>query len=107
MFLEEQAPKEVFRWSEVLPVKKGEFTSQPVLLQTEVDALLISLDGGQKIPAHETEKTAILTFLSGEAEVTIDDDIYTLHEGEAIIIPPHAVHALYAVRPFQMMLVKR
>ncbi|MNH40103.1 Cupin domain protein [compost metagenome] len=47
----------------------------------------------------------MVNVLSGQTEITIGDDKYTVHAGESIVMPANVPHALYATEAFQMLLV--
>ena len=53
------------------------------------------LPAGKAFEAHYHEDMQeIFIMLSGEAQITIDDETETLAKGDAVIIPPQAVHVM-------------
>lgn len=65
---------------------------------------LFAFDQGQGLSTHSAPFDAMVTILDGEVEITISDTLFTLHQGEMIIMPANEPHGLKAVQPFKMML---
>ncbi|MNP52491.1 Cupin domain protein [compost metagenome] len=66
---------------------------------------LLSLDKGSSIGGHSSPGDAMVNILSGQAEITIGEDNYTVLAGETLVMPANIPHALYATEAFQMLLV--
>ena len=47
----------------------------------------------------------MVTVLDGVGKITIDDTVYTLKEGETIIMPAGHPHAVEGLERFKMLLV--
>ena len=57
------------------------------------------------IASHRAGGDAFVTILEGRANITIDDDVYTLEAGQSIVMPLGHPHALQAPEEFKMLLV--
>ena len=65
---------------------------------------LFSLDKGEGLSTHVTPGDAMVQILDGSAEITIDNNIFTVKAGETIIMPSNIPHGLEARERFQMLL---
>ncbi len=45
-------------------------------------------------PAHLHQSFEFITLLSGEMDITVENKLYTIKQGEALLIFPHQLHAL-------------
>lgn len=57
--------------------------------------LIVGLEAGQRIPAHP-EGLAIYYFLTGEGAMTVDDEIFTVAPGVAVITPAGSARGVSA-----------
>ncbi|MDD3621480.1 MAG: cupin domain-containing protein, partial [Methanofollis sp.] len=65
---------------------------------------LFSFDADEGLSEHTAPYDAVVTVLDGECEVWLAGETHRMKEGETIIFPAHAPHALSAVTRFKMML---
>ena len=65
---------------------------------------LFAFDKGQELSEHTAPFDALVHVLDGEAEVRINQDAYSVREGELLIMPANEPHALRAVESFKMLL---
>ncbi|MHB9054927.1 MAG: cupin domain-containing protein [Paludibacteraceae bacterium] len=100
----------LFETGKVFPLEQSiEYTSGGVISKqiTKSPAgniTLFSFDAGQGLTEHTAAFDAIVQILDGEAEIKIDGTPNLLEKGECIIMPANHPHALYAVKPFKMLL---
>jgi quercetin dioxygenase-like cupin family protein len=66
---------------------------------------LFSFDENEGLSEHTAPYDAVVTILDGESEVWLSGETHALREGDTIIFPANAPHALSATTPFKMMLV--
>ena len=59
----------------------------------------------EEISTHKSDGDAMVTVLDGVGKITIDDTVYTLKEGETIIMPAGHPHAVEGLERFKMLLV--
>ncbi|MDD2603003.1 MAG: cupin domain-containing protein [Prevotella sp.] len=65
---------------------------------------LFAFDKGQKLSEHTAPYDALLQILDGKAEIVIDMQTFQLNDGQMIIIPQGAPHAINATEQFKMIL---
>lgn len=65
---------------------------------------LFAFAEGQGISEHSAPFDATVTILDGEAEITVGGELHTPKAGEMLIMPANIPHALFARKPFKMLL---
>jgi len=66
--------------------------------------VLFSFAAGQELSEHSSSRPAILHLLSGEARLTLGDEVITAAAGSWAFMPPHLKHSLTARTPVQLLL---
>lgn len=66
---------------------------------------LFAFDKGEGLSEHTAPFDALLIGVEGEAEVPIGATSHLLGEGQSLLIPAGAPHAVNPVTPFKMLLV--
>ena len=94
----------VIKLKDNIAYQDGTIASRMVVVSKAGSITLFSFDAGEEISEHTAPYDAVVTVLDGECEVTLNDDKYRLKEGETIIFPANAPHAVRAVTRFKMML---
>ncbi len=56
-------------------------------------------------PAHLHQSFEFIAILSGEMEITVENTVYTLTKGEALLIFPHQLHALNSNNSAHMLCI--
>ncbi|UCF61188.1 MAG: cupin domain-containing protein [Anaerolineaceae bacterium] len=70
-----------------------------------VKVVLFGFAEGQELSEHTASQPAMLTFLDGDAQLTLGDDPYTAEPGTWVYLPPHLPHSVQATSTVVMMLV--
>ena len=70
----------------------------------QLRAIAFGFDAGQELSEHTSSQTAIIEIVSGEATVTLGDDVHELGAGCWIAMPPHLRHSIRARTPLVMLL---
>lgn len=96
--------KKVLALKDQLSYQKGQVISKTLVQNDLVSVTLFSFDEGEEISAHKSDGDAMVTILDGEAKIMIDYKYYILKEGETIVMPKGLPHALFAIKPFKMIL---
>lgn len=94
----------VINLKDLITYQEGQVISRTISQTPTVSVSLFSLDKGEGISSHITPGDAMVQVLDGEVEITIGDDIFTVKEGETIIMPSNVPHGLEARERFQMLL---
>jgi len=82
----------------------GTVASRMVITRKVGSITLFSFDEDEGLSEHTAPYDAVVTILDGECEVWVAGKTYQMKEGEPIIFPANAPHALSAVTRFKMML---
>ena len=85
--------------------QEGAVVSREVVRGKTGTVTVFSFDAGQGLSEHTAPFDALVHVLEGEAEVSIEGETHRVGKGEMIIMPAGRPHALFAGRPFKMMLV--
>lgn len=75
-------------------IHSGEFTK----------TILFAFAAGQELSEHTSAKAATLTFLQGEADLTLGSDSLPAQAGTWVEMPPHLPHSIRANTPVLMLL---
>lgn len=94
----------VINLKDLITYQEGQVISRTISQTPTVSISLFSLDKGEGISSHITPGDAMVQVLDGEVEITIGNDIFTVKEGETIIMPSNVPHGLEARVRFQMLL---
>ncbi|MGH4121007.1 cupin domain-containing protein [Clostridium sp.] len=94
----------VINLKDLITYQEGQVISRTISQTPTVSISLFSLDKGEGISSHITPGDAMVQVLDGEVEITIGDNIFTVKEGETIIMPSNVPHGLEARVRFQMLL---
>lgn len=83
----------------------GQVTSKTLVQNPGVGITLFAMAAGEGISAHKSSGDAFVTALEGRAEITIDNDTFSLEKGQSIVMPAGHPHAVNAPENFKMLLV--
>lgn len=89
---------------ELISYQEGQVVSRTIAQTPSVNISLFSLDKGEGISTHVTSGDAMVQILDGVAEITIDNNTFTVKADETIIMPSNIPHALEAGERFKMLL---
>ena len=101
----EEIKGKVLRLKDLVTYQDGSIASRMIINSKAGSITLFSFDRDEGISEHTTPFEALATILDGECEIRLSGVVHLLKEGETIIMPAHAPHALTAITPFKMMLV--
>lgn len=94
----------VLNLKDLITYQEGQVISRTLAQIPEANITLFSLDKGEGISTHVTSGDAMVQVLDGTAEITIGGDVFTVKEGETIIMPSDVPHGLEARERFKMLL---
>ncbi len=98
------APKK-FTLKETVSYAEGSVVSKQSIKQKGGNVTFFAFDKGEGLSEHAAPFDAMVVVIEGLARITIDGQPYELTEGEAIVMPAHIPHAVFATEKFKMMLV--
>ncbi len=79
--------------------------SKPIFTDERMRATLFGMSAGQEMTEHTTSMEAILQFLEGEVELTVDGKQHTASPGTWLRMAPRVVHSLLAKSPAKFYLI--
>ncbi len=88
-----------------IAVQPGQVVSKTLTQNSAVGITLFAFDAGEAISAHDSNGDALVTVLEGVGQFTIEDQEYTLQEGDSLVMPAKKPHAVFAKEAFKMLLV--
>lgn len=94
----------IFNLENAIEYTSGGVISKQVTKSKAGNLTLFSFDKEQGLSEHKTSYDAIVQILDGEAEITINGQLFHLGKGQAIIMPANVPHSLKAVERFKMLL---
>ena len=71
----------------------------------KANAIIFGFAAGQELSEHSASHPAILHFLSGEARLTLGEEVKMAKAGTWVHMPAHLPHAILAQTPVTMLLL--
>lgn len=71
----------------------------------QLKGVLFGFAEGQELSEHTAAKPAILHFLTGEAQLTLGEDVLEARPGTWVRMPAHLPHSVLAQTPVVMLLL--
>jgi quercetin dioxygenase-like cupin family protein len=94
----------IFNLKDLISYQEGQVISRTIAQIPAANITIFSLDKGEGISSHVTSGDAMVQILDGAAEITIGDNVYSVKEGETIVMPSDIPHGLEARERFKMLL---
>jgi quercetin dioxygenase-like cupin family protein len=101
----EELRGKVLHLKDLVEYQAGTIASRMIVNNPAGSITLFSFDENEGLSEHTAPYDAVVTILDGECEVWLSGETHALREGDTIIFPANAPHALSATTPFKMMLV--
>ncbi len=95
----------VLNLKDLVDYQPGQIVSKTLVQNKSVSLTLFAFDKGEEISTHSSHGDAIVTVTDGSGEITIGGNVYTLTEGQTIVMPAEIPHAVYAKESFKMFLM--
>ncbi len=95
---------EIFELEDLIDYQKGAVVSRTLVDKENVTLTVFAFDENQTLSEHTAPHDALLQVLDGTAKIIIDENEYTLEEGETIVMPAEVPHAVEAESRFKMFL---
>jgi quercetin dioxygenase-like cupin family protein len=100
----EELRGKVLLLKELVAYQEGTVASRMIVNTPAGSITLFSFDKDEGLSEHTAPYDAVVTILDGECEVWVAGQTHPMKEGETIIFPANAPHALSAVTRFKMSL---
>jgi quercetin dioxygenase-like cupin family protein len=101
----EEIRGKVLELKNLIAYAPGTVASRMIVNRKAGSITIFSFDEDEGLSEHTAPYDAVVTILDGECEVWVAGKTSRMKEGETIIFPANAAHALSAITPFKMMLV--
>lgn len=97
--------KQVVDLKDQVAYGEGQVVSKTLAQNDAVSITLFAFDKDEEISSHSAGGDAFVTCLDGTGQITVDDDVFPIAQGQSIVMPKGHPHALYATERFKMLLV--
>lgn len=95
----------VLSLKDLVQYQDGTVASRMIVNRKSGSITLFSFDEDEGLSEHTAPYDAVVTILDGECEVWVAGSTHRMKEGDTIIFPANAPHALSAITKFKMMLI--
>ena len=83
----------------------GGVASKQIIKNRTGNITIFSFAEGEGLSEHTAPFDALVHVIEGEAEISIDQEKFSLRKDDIIILPAHIPHAVHAFKKFKMLLV--
>jgi len=94
----------VLSLKDLVEYQDGTVASKMIVNRSSGSITLFSFDENEELSEHTAPFDAVVTILDGECEIWLSGETFSMKEGDTIIFPANAPHALSAVTRFKMSL---
>jgi|SRR5665648_18268 len=91
--------------SDLVKYQENAVVSSEIIKKDAGTVTVFAFDKGQGLSEHAAPFDALVNIIDGWAEVSISGKLFTVKEGEMIIMPANKPHSLKAVEKFKMLLL--
>jgi len=91
--------------SDLVKYQENAVVSSEILKKDAGTVTVFAFDKGQGLSEHTAPFDALVNIIDGRAEVSISGKLFTVKEGEMIVMPADKPHSLKAMEKFKMLLV--
>lgn len=105
MYINKIESQKVFELKNEINFESDAVASKTLVQYKNTGITLFSLDKDESISEHTSPGDALVTILEGDAEISINGEVFSLVCGQSIIMPADVPHALKAITSFKMLLV--
>jgi quercetin dioxygenase-like cupin family protein len=97
-------PGNKFRFAEITDYSPAGIVSTRILDRPVGNITLFAFDKSQRLSEHSAPFDAMVQVIEGTAEIIINKVLFSLAEGDSIIMPANVPHAVNATERFKMIL---
>lgn len=83
----------------------GQVVSKTLVQNDKVSMTIFSFDKDEEISTHAAGGDAMVTVLEGIGRFTVGNEVFSLNEGQTLIMPKGIPHAVYGEERFKMQLI--
>lgn len=94
----------VFEPEAIVDYAEGSVVSRELIHNDAGSITVFAFDKGQGLSEHQAPYDALVQVLDGEMNFVLENANLTIGQGQALVIPAGARHAVKADKPFKMMI---
>ena len=91
--------------SDLVKYQENAVVSSEIIKKDAGTVTVFAFDKGQGLSEHTAPFDALVNIIDGRAEVSISGELFTVKEGEMIIMPANKPHSMKGMEKFKMLLV--
>ena len=91
--------------SDLVKYQENAVVSSEIIKKDAGTVTVFAFDKGQGLSEHTAPFDALVNIIDGQAEVSISGKLFTVKEGEMIIMPANKPHSMKGMEKFKMLLV--
>jgi quercetin dioxygenase-like cupin family protein len=95
---------QIHTMTELIDYQADAVVSKTLIKKDTGTVTLFAFGQGQELSTHSAPFDAMVNIVDGEVEITIAAQVFTLKQGEMIIMPANEPHGLRASTNFKMVL---
>lgn len=95
---------QVFHPAGLLPAAKETTSSRTLLHTEELRVVVMELDSGQELTAHQSPRRVLVQVLKGRCSFQMEAEWRELQTGDLVHLPPNLVHAVRAQEACTLLL---
>jgi quercetin dioxygenase-like cupin family protein len=100
----EELTAKILDLKNLVPYQDGTVASRMIISNKAGSITIFSFDENEGLSEHTNPHDATVTILDGECEVWVAGTTLQMKEGQTIIFPANAPHAISAITKFKMTL---
>ena len=104
-FIKNIESSKVIEFDSLVQYQEGQVVSRTLSQGKNLSVTLFAFDKGEEISSHSSGGDALVYILDGQAEITIENEKFTVKKGQTIVMPAGIPHALLAEERFKMLLI--
>ena len=105
MYINNFVQNEVVELENQVAYEKGKIVSKTLVQRDDMTLTLFAFDEGEGVSTHASTGDAMVVFLDGTAEITVNGVSQMATKGQSIIMPANIPHAVTAKTPYKMLLI--
>ena len=90
---------------DLVDYQPGQVVSKTLAQNELLSVTVFSFEKDEEISIHASGGDAMVTVLEGTGRFTVGGQVFTLTEGETLVMPKDVPHAVYGQERFKMLLV--
>lgn len=97
-------PSTPLELANLVDYQTGQVVSKTLVQNGAVSLTLFAFDKEEEISTHSSHGDAMVYVMDGTARITIGDEVFTLTQGQTILMPAEVPHAVFAPEQMKFML---